>query len=374
MIDQRSLFKNGASREFPEKGQPHILVDHDSASPADQAGEVAFNLPGVFKKFHSKPSTVKLFIKWVKLADETNNGIIPIPLKGWGYNRTTVWRRINWLMRHHLMVRIESGKGSGNASRYRIRWTFKFGGTKRPLKMRQGWYNSDEKAIMVNTSVAHAVKRDEVIRQFLDRMKDSNHAQVYNPRVILKNLTSRAGSPNRSRAYANLPEKRKQPPQSKGNVKTCRARHKSVSSKPKHQSKLYKHRWEGAKRYALAKIREAEKTSINIEKDAWKVIRTAVSVHLPRLLESRQITVGRQVNALIRKTVEELNHESQVMPQKFQNFENELLLPEVVGEAKERKFKKIWRRNLFTDISKILIQNALLISGNAQAERISLRA
>ena len=343
-----------------------MLIDHDSASPANQAGEVAFNLPGVFEKFHAKPSTVKLFIQWVKLADETENGVIPIPLKGWGYNRTTVWRRINWLMRHHLMVRVESGKGSGNASRYRIRWTFKFGGTKRPLKMRQGWYNSDEKAIMVNTSVAHTVKRDEVIKQFLTRMRDSNHSRNYNPQVILDNLTSQAGSHNRSRAYANPPEKRKQPPQSKEKVKTCKARQQAVSSKPKRKSKLYKHRWEDTKRYALAKIRKAEKTSINIEKDAWKVICTTVAVHLPRLLESGQIRIGKQAEALVNKTIDELNRQSQVIPCKFQNFENQPLLPEVVGKAEERKFKKTWRRNLFTDISKILIQNALLISSNSR--------
>ena len=272
------------------------------------------------------------------------------------------------------MVRVESGKGSGNASRYRIRWTFKFGGTKKPLKMRQGWYNSDEKAIVCNTSAAHTVKRDELIKQFLDRVRDSNHAQAYNPQVILDNLTPQVSPPNRSRAYANPPEKRKQPPRQKENVKTCEARHKGVTSKPKHSSKPYTHRWEGAKRYALAKIREAEKTSINIEKDAWKVVCTAVAVHLPRLLESRQITIGKQVNALISETLEELNHQSQVMPWKFQNFEKKSLLPEIVGEAEERKFKKTWRRNLFTDISKVLIQNALLISGNAQAERINLQA
>ena len=40
-----------------------------------------------------------------------------------------------------------------------------------------------------------------------------------------------------------------------------------------------------------------------------------------------------------------------------------------ISEAEERKFKKVWRRNLFADISHILIQNALLVADKAVVER-----
>lgn len=355
-------------------GQPHILFSHGSTSPAIQAGEVAFKLPNCFKKHQAPRSYVDLFIQWVKLADDSPNGVIPVPLHGWNHGRTTVWRAINWLMKRNLMKRMSHGVGRGNASLYWIIWTFDMSGhdLEHPLRTRKKWQNSIEYSALRSEIVPNN-NRKEIIKTFLNRMSQSNHSQNYNPRVILKSLISQASPPNRSRAHANPPEKREQPPRSKENVKTCQARHQGVLS-PKHQSKLYKHRWEGAKRYALAKVREAEKTSINIEKDAWKVVCTAIAVHLPRLLESRQITIGKQVNVLISKTVEELNYQSQVMPWKFQNFEKQPLLPEIVGEAEERKFKKVWQRNLFTDISRVLIQNALLVSGNAQVERINLRA
>ena len=370
MTERQDFYKDSASREFPEKGQPHISFSHGSTSPA-KTGEVAFKLPNCFKKHQAPRSYVDLFIQWVKLADDSPNGVIPVPLHGWNHGRTTVWRAINWLMKRNLMKRMSHGVGRGNASLYWIIWTFDMSGhdLEHPLQTRKKWQNSIEYSALKSEIVPNN-NRKEIIKEFLNRMNQSNHSENYNPQVILNNLTSQVGSHNRSRAYANPPEKRKQSPRPEEKVKTCKARHQGISPKPKRKSKLYKHRWEGAKRYALAKIRKAEKTSINIESDAWKVICTTVAVHLPRLLESGHIKIGKQVDALVNKTIDELNRQSQVMPCKFQNFEEQPLLPKIVGEAEERKFKKTWRRNLFTDISKILIQNALLISNNAQATKL----
>ena len=94
---------------------------------------LSISLPNVLID-HNAPQSVRvLFTEWVKQADTTDNGIIIINRYKAPYSHTTVDKAIKWLISHRLMIKVQSGRGRGCASRYFIRWSF----TYKSLKGRQ---------------------------------------------------------------------------------------------------------------------------------------------------------------------------------------------------------------------------------------------
>lgn len=81
------------------------------------------------RRFYCPPTAKVLFNFFVKEADETDNGIIPINVlrlhKELGWSRTTIQKDIRWLIKHNLLRPIKRSKGR-IPSRYLVRWTFKW--------------------------------------------------------------------------------------------------------------------------------------------------------------------------------------------------------------------------------------------------------
>jgi len=108
---------------LPHSGLPQCLTDHGAA-----------------------PSIIQLFESWVKAADQTTNGVIVINRQRERYSDTTVDKALRWLIKHHLVMKVEDGLGRGNGSRYFIRWSFKHPN----LSTRQKTVNHPQPAKRVN--------------------------------------------------------------------------------------------------------------------------------------------------------------------------------------------------------------------------------
>ena len=116
--------------------------------PQTQPNTRKQRLPSCFDDHGAARSIVQLFTAWVQKADQTSNGIISINLRAQAYSHTTVTRAINWLVKHRLMLRTESGGGRGVGSRYFVRWSFDH----KALSARQKAVNHPETRITGNPS------------------------------------------------------------------------------------------------------------------------------------------------------------------------------------------------------------------------------
>ena len=84
-------------------------------------------LPKCFQDHTASATKVKLFIRWIREADERRENILPINTaqvgRETGLSRKTVWKALEWLVKHHLMDKVETSGGC-MPSRYFVRWSF----------------------------------------------------------------------------------------------------------------------------------------------------------------------------------------------------------------------------------------------------------
>lgn len=82
-------------------------------------------LPDAFTDHNAPEFVRKLFIRWVEQADAADNGIITINRYDphLPYSHTTVDKATRWLVSHHLLMKVEVGRGRGKGSRYFVRWS-----------------------------------------------------------------------------------------------------------------------------------------------------------------------------------------------------------------------------------------------------------
>ena len=80
-------------------------------------------IPDVFSDHHATPATIKLFMRWVVLADSSPNGTITIDPAAEEYSRATVGRAVQWLVQRHLLMKLGDGRGRGRHVRVFVRWS-----------------------------------------------------------------------------------------------------------------------------------------------------------------------------------------------------------------------------------------------------------
>jgi len=107
---------------------------------------------------------VHLFERWVREADQKDNGVISLNRQRQRYSATTVDRAVKWLKAHRLLFLVEQGGGRGNGNRYFVRWSFLY----ETLSARQNAVNHPKTAKTLHFDI---YAREEVLKLLDEELK-----------------------------------------------------------------------------------------------------------------------------------------------------------------------------------------------------------
>jgi hypothetical protein len=171
---------------------PCSALDIQPLAELDQSLTPSRRLPDCLDDHNAAQSTRIIFSQLVELADESDNGRILVdrrsfinPATDKSYSQRTVYKALQWLIAHRLLMRTSVGTGRGNLSEYFVRWSFDH----ETLSKRQSEINHRRNKVVTPLPIEESLEPGSVASFEMNKefeILESSHETANSPSLIWK--------------------------------------------------------------------------------------------------------------------------------------------------------------------------------------------